>query len=195
MSIDIPTWQPPCTNGTPIVKPSALDRKVKRAKAKQQLDATVAEAVKPKPKGFTKQDRYKIVSVGVCEYCGIRKGEKRADGTIARMEADHRVSQKDGGLSTLENGACSCEQCNNGKRARSVRGRVIASDPPPPKPDPNAPELVAWREQKNAEIPPVIAGVKKTSPAKGGGAANRFAPGASPAPSPVIDNVREGGAA
>lgn len=110
-------------SGKPIPKVSRVDRKSAKAAKKAEEDKRIGEAVKAasKPHDFSKRDKYTIVSVGVCEYCGIRKGEKRADGTIARMEADHRVSRKDGGPSTLDNGACSCEQCNNGKRARSVR--------------------------------------------------------------------------
>ena len=49
-----------------------------------------------------------------CVYCGA----KRSDG--ARLEADHKISVKDGGTNDMSNLVCACLTCNRGKGAGSV---------------------------------------------------------------------------
>ncbi len=49
-----------------------------------------------------------------CVYCGKKAQE-------ARLEVDHRVSEAEGGKTTLENLVTACSDCNKGKGIRSAR--------------------------------------------------------------------------
>jgi 5-methylcytosine-specific restriction endonuclease McrA len=49
-----------------------------------------------------------------CVYCG------RKPPSVA-LEADHKVSEAEGGMTELENLVTACEECNRGKGSRSVR--------------------------------------------------------------------------
>lgn len=112
--IDLPSWQPPSTCGTPIPKPSRFDRKVSKAKRVQEENASVQAAVKPKRKAIGSRLRAMVMERDkhCCVLCGDVGSESNP------LQIGHVTPVAAGGNNDESNLRTECRECNLGGGAR-----------------------------------------------------------------------------
>ncbi|AVR98215.1 NBR1-Ig-like domain-containing protein [Pseudoduganella armeniaca] len=97
---------------------------VARVTEKSAEAAKVAGAGESAVRGarsYTTKERQMIYerAGGKCEYCG-KDVQMKSSGKADSMEADHMVSWKNGGKTTMENGVSSCLTCNRSKSSKQL---------------------------------------------------------------------------
>ena len=131
--IDLPSWIPPSTNGTPIPKGSRVERKTKKALRVAAEDDAVAANVKakrPKREGIGPRLRAMVMERDghACVLCHTR-GD-----TDNPLQIGHVIPVCQGGTNTEDNLRCECRTCNlgtGGRRQKRIKpvtvdnGRIV----------------------------------------------------------------------
>lgn len=133
-------------NGPPMTKPSRFDRRTSKAKKKQEEDAEIEQATKPKRKSIGSRLRAMVMERDgyKCVKCGT-KGTPEND-----LQIGHKVPVCQGGTNDEDNLRTECRACNVGSG-----GRRSVADSPPPKPEVSEEDRRLLAE-KEKQIKPVI---------------------------------------
>jgi HNH endonuclease len=91
-----------------------------KAAAKAEKAVVAVENASSRSRKYTQSQRKALFekAEGKCEYCGAKLDPKK--GSKNSFEADHKDSFKNGGETTMENGAAACRSCNREKSGKSL---------------------------------------------------------------------------